>query len=290
MGSIDVIATHINQAAADAMEGLEYTEISAREYKSAASEHGPLSDLGRKMIADRVVALSEIFVSDVARYRGVSFEEALSQMADGRVFLGRDAISRGLADGVSTLDEILRSPVVKRSAGRVGANSNSTMEAITMPIEEKTKEAEVEEAATVVADSAVVPAPPAKVEGEDLAAKERARIQGVLALSVPGAEAMINSLAFDGKTTPDQAEVAILSFQKQKLEGEVAALTSGAGRGVQVGGGSDVEEDATAALRAKWDALPSDFRASYKDFDTFSAALTRTAELKAQGRVNHFHK
>jgi ClpP class serine protease len=48
-----------------------------------------------------------IFVNDVAKYRGVSPDRVLNVMADGKMFIGKQAIDAGLVDGVSTFDRLL---------------------------------------------------------------------------------------------------------------------------------------------------------------------------------------
>jgi ClpP class serine protease len=59
------------------------------------------------VLQDRADQIYSVFVGDVARQRGTSVEKVLSDMADGRVFIGQQAIDAGLADGVSTLDDLV---------------------------------------------------------------------------------------------------------------------------------------------------------------------------------------
>ncbi|HIJ94821.1 MAG TPA: hypothetical protein HPP94_03600 [Desulfuromonadales bacterium] len=55
----------------------------------------------------KVDYLYGVFVDTVARNRGVTSKRFLSDMADGRIFLGRQSIKVGLTDGVSTLPKII---------------------------------------------------------------------------------------------------------------------------------------------------------------------------------------
>lgn len=63
-----------------------------------------------------------------------------------------------------------------------------------------------------------------KVGADEGAKSERDRIQGVLAKKRPGHEALVLQLAFDGKTTPDQAAAQVLdamtAADKAKLEAQ----------------------------------------------------------------------
>ena len=47
------------------------------------------------------------FVDAVAQYRGTKPETVLERMADGRVFIGQQAIDAGLADGFASLDDVV---------------------------------------------------------------------------------------------------------------------------------------------------------------------------------------
>lgn len=61
------------------------------------------------------------------------------------------------------------------------------------------------------------------------AAAECQRIKDVEALSMPGHEALIASLKFDGKTSGPEAAVKVLQAENAKRESRVAALRADAG-------------------------------------------------------------
>src|SRR5574337_939794 len=107
LGSIGVVATHKDISAAEAQMGIKTTEIVAGKYKRVASQHAPLSAEGEADMQAQVDGVYAIFVGDVARYRGVSTEQVLADMADGRVFMAAEAIDRGLADGLMPLDRLI---------------------------------------------------------------------------------------------------------------------------------------------------------------------------------------
>jgi len=107
VGSIGVIATHVDYSKAEAQRGVTITEITAGKYKAIASEHAPLSKEGRNSIQDQVDHIYGVFVDAVARNRGVSTDVVLKNAADGRVFLGKQAIRAGLVDGVATLEKLV---------------------------------------------------------------------------------------------------------------------------------------------------------------------------------------
>jgi len=107
VGSIGVVATHLDVSKAEESAGYKTTEIVAGKYKRIASSYAPLSEEGRATIQDIVDHLYSVFVRDVAMNRGVSEEKVLNDMADGRIFLGQKAIKAGLVDRMETLDETI---------------------------------------------------------------------------------------------------------------------------------------------------------------------------------------
>jgi len=123
VGSIGVVASHTDVSGAQAAQGIKTTEISAGKYKRIASSYAPLSADGRQTIQDQVDYTYSLFVDAVAKNRAVSTDRVLSRMADGRLFIGQQAIDAGLVDGVSTLDAL----VAKLNQNRkTGTNSFAT--------------------------------------------------------------------------------------------------------------------------------------------------------------------
>lgn len=107
VGSIGVVGRHVDYSESEKKEGVKVTEISAGKYKRIASEHEPLSQEGRAYLQSQVDHLYTVFVDNVAKNRGKSAETVLANMADGKIFLGRQAVNAGLVDGVSTLPALV---------------------------------------------------------------------------------------------------------------------------------------------------------------------------------------
>ena len=107
VGSIGVVATHVDMSRYEEKIGVKTTEVYAGKYKRIASSYKPLSDEGRRSIQDHVDYLYSVFVGAVAKHRGVSEDAVLKDMADGRLFVGQQAVEAGLVDGVATLDSLI---------------------------------------------------------------------------------------------------------------------------------------------------------------------------------------
>jgi len=102
VGSIGVLSRHIDTSQRELAMGIKVTDIAAGRYKAITSQHAPLSDAGRETIQNQVDAIYTVFVQDIARNRGTSTENVLANMADGKVFVGQQALDNGLADSMAT--------------------------------------------------------------------------------------------------------------------------------------------------------------------------------------------
>lgn len=108
VGSIGVVASHIDVSGLQAQRGIKTTEIAAGKYKRIASNYAPLSTEGRASIQESVDYLYSLFVRHIAVARGTTEQRVLNIMADGRVFIGQQAVSAGLVDGIMTLESLLK--------------------------------------------------------------------------------------------------------------------------------------------------------------------------------------
>lgn len=104
VGSIGVAAVHYDRSAADASEGIMRTVLSAGKYKRIASDEKPLSDEGREYLQAQIDLYYTKFVDAVAVGRGVEAAVVLERMADGRVFIGTEAMEAGLVDHIGNFE------------------------------------------------------------------------------------------------------------------------------------------------------------------------------------------
>ena len=71
MGSIGVIAIHVDQSAYDEKKGLKYTAIYAGARKNDFSSHKPLTDKAMEVVQAEVDEVYDLFAETVARNRGI---------------------------------------------------------------------------------------------------------------------------------------------------------------------------------------------------------------------------
>lgn len=280
VGSIGVVATHDY---APRRDGGATTEITAGQYKRMASDTAPLTAEGRAYLQEKVDYLYSVFVDAVARNRGTDAASVLQRMADGRVFIGQQAIDAGLVDGVATVDALVeqlatdpgrfarrksvgasrgRPQALQGAAGVAAASQPDTPpQEPTMPITREQLQAEAPQLLQEL-----------QAEG---AASELARIQAVLSQGLPGHEALVQQLAFDGKTSGPEAASAVLAAHRQQLAGQAAGLRADAPAPLVQDandGANDQAEDAPAAQ-------PMD-----KAKNLAMAIATKQAEARAAGR------
>src|SRR5574337_554822 len=201
-GTVD--GTQALAATVRAAAGIKTTEIVAGKYKRAASQYAPLSADGAASIQAKVDELYAIFVADVARYRGVSTEQVLADMADGRTFMAAEAIDRGLADGLMPLDRLIAGlssgelPHQRRGLGLPPKPASAKAPQATAPI--PTQGDRAMDMATLRADHPGLVTALLEEGRQAGASAERSRILGIeaQAAGLPGHEALIASLKADG--------------------------------------------------------------------------------------------
>ncbi len=111
VGSVGVVATHVDYSEQEKKKGIKTTEIYAGKYKRINTEYAPLTQEGRAYMQDRVDYFYSIFVNTMTRYRPNKLaisEDGVIPWAEGKVFIGQQAIDNGLVDGVKPLAELIQ--------------------------------------------------------------------------------------------------------------------------------------------------------------------------------------
>lgn len=105
VGSIGVIAMHVDQSVKDAKDGVRYTAVFAGARKNDLNPHEPITDEAQAQLQAEVSRIYRLFVATVGSYRGLSAEAVTATEAG--LFFGQDAVAAGLADAVGTFDDAL---------------------------------------------------------------------------------------------------------------------------------------------------------------------------------------
>lgn len=105
VGSIGVVAVHVDESVADAKAGLNYTFLHAGAHKVDGHPHAPLPAPVAADIQTDIEHLHEQFISLVAGFRRLTPEAV--RTTEARVYRGEAAIQAGLADQIGTRAEAI---------------------------------------------------------------------------------------------------------------------------------------------------------------------------------------
>ncbi len=116
VGSIGVIALHIDQSVRNAQNGLSVTALYAGAHKNDATPHAPLTPQATDALQTEIDRLYALFVAHVAAMRGLDANAV--RATEAALFFGEDALAAGLADGVASLDATLADFAAALGRGR----------------------------------------------------------------------------------------------------------------------------------------------------------------------------
>ena len=105
VGSVGVIAMHVDQSVRDAQQGYRYTAITAGRHKNDFSPHEPLDQEAAERLQAEVDRLYGLFVGHVAAMRGLDPDAV--RATEAGLFFGEQAIGSRLADAVASRDQLL---------------------------------------------------------------------------------------------------------------------------------------------------------------------------------------
>ena len=294
-GSIGVVTSHFDHSGLDKNVGIVETEIYAGKYKRIASGTQPLSTEGREYMQGMVDYLYSVFVNSIAKYRGVSPEEAISKMADGRIFIGRQAIDAGLVDGISTFDGIVNNKLSYNSEFESGIDSKNN-KGVTMNLSVEALQKDFPEIYKAVFDSGKAEAEKnmqaaistAKAEGIKA---EQERIKGVYAQMRIGYDDIITAKMFDGISNAGDAAIAINQKEKEVHDKALKAMEDSAPKPLADGGvdpmGDVNKGNKNLDPKAEWDKneeLRAEFGDNFKAYEAFIKA-SASGKVKVLRRV-----
>lgn len=104
LGSIGILMVHEEYSKMDKEIGINTTILKSGKYKAVGNPYEPLSKDDKNTIQAELDYLYSIFVETMAGNKGLSVDQVLP-MADGKIFIGQQAVDIGLADSLGTYDD-----------------------------------------------------------------------------------------------------------------------------------------------------------------------------------------
>jgi len=105
VGSIGVVCAWTDDTKAKEAEG--YRDYKIVSSKSPNKQLDPKTEKGRESIQKKADDLADIFISDVARNRGVTTKKVEEKFGQGDTFVAAEAIKIGMADELNSLEGVI---------------------------------------------------------------------------------------------------------------------------------------------------------------------------------------
>ena len=133
VGSVGIVAVHVDESGADAMAGLSWTLIHAGRRKIEGNPHSALSTEALADIQSDVDALHDELVVLVGKNRGISPDQV--RATEAAVYRGRRGIDAGFADQLGSLDHALAdlTAMLDRPAPRPTAATTASRTLVLQP-------------------------------------------------------------------------------------------------------------------------------------------------------------
>jgi signal peptide peptidase SppA len=203
VGSVGVIALHVDQSGKNEKTGLVYTAIHAGAKKNDLSRHAPLSDGARADLQAEIDRLYGLFTDTVARNRGL--EAAAVRATEAGLLNPEQAVATGFADGIATFAEVVAqledevAPKTQQFFPTTARYAGLSKEARMKP--------ETQAQAAGTAELQFDPAPHLAQGRKEGALAERTRIAGILGSDeAKGREAMASTFALETDMDPETAK------------------------------------------------------------------------------------
>ena len=246
VGSIGVVAVHVDESVADAKAGLNYTFLHAGTHKVDGHPHAPLPAPVAADIQADIEQLHDQFITLVAGFRRVTADAI--RTTEARVYRGETALQAGLADQIGTRAEAitalqrqlamsagrsLRNKAAALSAARTTSRSQPSSKEISMndhnlvtPVDDAQEHATPNTAPSTSNSSAQSPQTPPPLDEAAITAQVEQRLRRQLAeLTEIAAQAKRLGVTVDPAqalargVTPDALRQSVL---KQAAERDVA--------------------------------------------------------------------
>lgn len=226
VGSIGVITTHMEYSKQLKDAGVTPTVMRAGKYKALVNSVEPLTEEAKAQMQSQLEAVYAIFTGHVSTMTDRPLAYVESVMADGREFLGEQALKAGLVDGIKTYDNLMSDIKESTTQPHYGATPRNPAQG---PTTMKHKQALTDQQIAALAEGGLSAGTPAVKTDEELAAETLAATEAATALAeteaATAAAALVATAAATPATGTQSAEV-ISYLQTQVKDKDAAILTA----------------------------------------------------------------
>ena len=203
-GSIGVVMQHVDRSKAIEDAGEVHTLLYRGKYKTVGNSIEPLSDEAKNHIQSKIDTLYQLFVDAVAEARNLEVSMLVEKVATGETFIGKEAITVGLADQLGSLEDAIKLAQQKgdsRMSDKAQATQLEELQAQFAAMQEQFQAAEKDKAAIEAQNAELA---------EKLQAKETAEAQAKRLSEV--------TAKFDGMKVEESTVAAFASLNDATLE------------------------------------------------------------------------
>ena len=129
VGSIGVVAMHVDYSGALEEQGVKVTYIHAGDHKVEGNPYEPLDDDAKAFMQSRVNDYYGAFVAGVAKGRGVARSVVKESFGQGRMFGAQKALEVGMVDRIGTLSEVIRGAQPRTRVNRLAQRAEADIAA-----------------------------------------------------------------------------------------------------------------------------------------------------------------
>ena len=225
--------------------------------------------------ADDIAAM---FISDVAKFRGVSEDKVLKDFGRGGLVSGRDAVKAKMIDRIGTFESVLRAASIK--GAKIKAQASDALAWHSLNAEVSSMSENTESVETMADEQKEAIKSQLLAEGADT---ERARVSAISKLPAEGQDALKLECINDPDCTVEMATIKLMEAMSKSNAEAVEAAKKEATSSVLDGISSAGSEPSEKKEKSEWD-LDAELRASFGDDESL---YNDWKELEASGRVRN---
>ena len=223
VGSIGIIATHMDYSEQLKADGVKATVMRAGKYKALANSVEPLTEEAKAQIQASLDEAYKVFVQHVAGARNQPYDYVDQNMAQGREFFGAQALAAGLVDGITSFGTLM-SGLEKKALDNASHYSQTSRNSSYGASQMAKKNLTQQEIAALASGVAVHAS--ADADAVALAAEAAATEAATLAAAAEAADTPEDGAAAAGEVTKiqEKTESSVVAFLQSQIKDKDAEI------------------------------------------------------------------